>query len=100
MIIRVRMGIKEPTSKFQEIINQLFAYVNQKQLPKHIKIRLVAYYYHRFRKNYFREKTIMLTLSGNEISNFTILYIFPLMINISIFQNIYVKKLHLNHAIA
>lgn len=84
MIIRVRMGIKEPTSKFQEIINQLFAYVNQKQLPKHIKIRLVAYYYHRFRKNYFREKTIMLTLSGNEISNFTILYIFPLMINISI----------------
>lgn len=100
MIIRVRMGIKEPTSKFQEIINQLFAYVNQKQLPKHIKIRLVAYYYHRFRKNYFREKTIMLTLSGNEISNFTILYIFPLMINISIFQNIYVKKLPLNHAIA
>lgn len=69
MIIRVRMGIKESTSKFQEIINQLFAYVNQKQLPKHIKIRLEAYYYHRFRKNYFREKTIMLTLSGNDIFN-------------------------------
>lgn len=76
MIIRIRMGMKESTSKFQEIINQLLAYVNKKQLPKHIKIRLVAYYYHRFRKNYFREKTIMLTISGNEISNFTILYIF------------------------
>lgn len=76
MIIRVRMAIKEPMSKFQEIINQVLAYVNQKQLPKHIKIRLIAYYYHRFRKNYFREKTIMLTLSGNEIFNFKIPYIF------------------------
>lgn len=92
MIIRVRMAIKEPISKFQEIINQVLAYVNQKQLPKHIKIRLVAYYYHRFRKNYFREKTIMLTLSGNEISNIKIPYIFLPMINISIFDLEYLRQ--------
>lgn len=92
MIIRVRMAIKEPMSKFQEIINQVLAYVNQKQLPKHIKIRLIAYYYHRFRKNYFREKTIMLTLSGNEIFNFKIPYIFLPVINISIFDLEYLRQ--------
>ncbi|XP_061931564.1 potassium/sodium hyperpolarization-activated cyclic nucleotide-gated channel 2 [Apis cerana] len=88
MIIRVRMGIKEPTSKFQEIINQLFAYVNQKQLPKHIKIRLVAYYYHRFRKNYFREKTIMLTLSEHLRQEIALESCHRLVENVSMFRNV------------
>ncbi|XP_031774299.1 potassium/sodium hyperpolarization-activated cyclic nucleotide-gated channel 1-like [Apis florea] len=88
MIIRVRMAIKEPISKFQEIINQVLAYVNQKQLPKHIKIRLVAYYYHRFRKNYFREKTIMLTLSEYLRQEIALESCHRLVENVSMFKNL------------
>ncbi|KAG9434111.1 potassium/sodium hyperpolarization-activated cyclic nucleotide-gated channel 1-like [Apis mellifera carnica] len=88
MIIRIRMGMKESTSKFQEIINQLLAYVNQKQLPKHIKIRLVAYYYHRFRKNYFREKTIMLTISEHLRQEIALESCHRLVENVSMFRNL------------
>lgn len=72
MLIQIKAGKQASESKFQEIINQLCAYTSQKQLPKHMKIRLLAYYYYRFRNSYFREKSILSNLSG--ISN--IIYYF------------------------
>ncbi|KAK1132864.1 hypothetical protein K0M31_014232 [Melipona bicolor] len=56
-------GRKASKLKFQEIINQLGAYTCQKQLPTHMKIRLLAYYYYRFRNSYFREKHILSKLT-------------------------------------
>lgn len=47
------------------MMNQLSAYARQKQLPPHIKQRLEAYYFYRFRNSYFREKKILSILSGN-----------------------------------
>lgn len=45
-------------------MNQVIAYTIQKQLPAHMKNRLLAYYYYRFRNSYFREKLILQNLSG------------------------------------
>ena len=64
MLIQITAGRKASKLKFQEIINQLSAYTCQKQLPTHMKIRLLAYYYYRFRNSYFREKNILSKLSG------------------------------------
>ncbi|CAD1469821.1 unnamed protein product, partial [Heterotrigona itama] len=63
MLIQIKAGRKASKLKFQEIINQLSAYTCQKQLPAHMKTRLLAYYYYRFRNSYFREKNILYNLS-------------------------------------
>ncbi|XP_043521058.1 potassium/sodium hyperpolarization-activated cyclic nucleotide-gated channel 1-like [Frieseomelitta varia] len=63
MLIQIKAGRMASKLKFQEIINQLGAYTCQKQLPAHMKIRLLAYYYCRFRNSYFREKNILSQLS-------------------------------------
>ncbi|XP_046737174.1 potassium/sodium hyperpolarization-activated cyclic nucleotide-gated channel 1-like [Diprion similis] len=52
-------------TKYEEIMNQLRAYMRQKQLPEYMKRRLLAYYYYRFVKNFYREKEISASLSDN-----------------------------------
>ncbi|XP_015439732.1 PREDICTED: LOW QUALITY PROTEIN: potassium/sodium hyperpolarization-activated cyclic nucleotide-gated channel 4-like [Dufourea novaeangliae] len=64
MLIQIKAGAKQSKSKFHEIMNQVIAYTIQKQLPPHMKNRLLTYYQHRFRYSYFREKTILVNLSG------------------------------------
>lgn len=70
MFLRVRSKSTESETKFQEIINELKAYIRQKQLVPHMKKRLLAYYHYRFKNSYFREKQILSNLSGeNNTSN-------------------------------
>lgn len=70
MLIHIKEGRKASKSKFQEIINQVSAYTRKKQLPLHMKRRLLHYYYYRFRNSYFREKLILSNLSGAFRSSF------------------------------
>lgn len=52
-------------TKFLVIMNQVVAYARHKQLPLHMKNRLLAYYQYRFRNSYFHEKSLLANLSGN-----------------------------------
>nr|XP_033339699.1 potassium/sodium hyperpolarization-activated cyclic nucleotide-gated channel 3-like [Megalopta genalis] len=63
MLIQIKALASQSKSKFHEIINQVIAYTIQKQLPTHMKNRLLNYYRHRFRYSYFREKSILVNLS-------------------------------------
>lgn len=64
MFIRMRLGKKASESKYHELMDQLKAYTVQKQLLPHMKKRLLAYYYYRFKNTYFREKRILSDLTG------------------------------------
>ncbi|KAI4454783.1 i[[h]] channel isoform e [Holotrichia oblita] len=50
-------------SKYEELMRQLYHYLKFKRMPLHIHLRLQMYYEYRFRKRYFREQSIMATLS-------------------------------------
>ncbi|KAI4467535.1 i[[h]] channel isoform e [Holotrichia oblita] len=50
-------------SKYEELMRQLYHYLKFKRMPLHIHMRLQMYYEYRFRKRYFREQSIMATLS-------------------------------------
>ncbi|XP_076289994.1 potassium/sodium hyperpolarization-activated cyclic nucleotide-gated channel 1 [Lasioglossum baleicum] len=63
MVIQIKALARQSKSKFHEIMNQVIAYTIQKQLPTHMKNRLLNYYRHRFRYSYFREKSILMNLS-------------------------------------
>ncbi|XP_078038495.1 potassium/sodium hyperpolarization-activated cyclic nucleotide-gated channel 1 [Augochlora pura] len=63
MLIQIKALASQSKSKFHEIINQVIAYTIQKQLPTHMKNRLLNYYRHRFRYSYFHEKSILVNLS-------------------------------------
>ncbi|CAK9822346.1 Potassium/sodium hyperpolarization-activated cyclic nucleotide-gated channel 4 [Anthophora retusa] len=86
MLIQIKAGRKESKSKFQEIINQVSAYTRQKQLPKHMKIRLMAYYYYRFRNSYFREKSILGNLSEQLRQEIALQSSHRLIENVAIFK--------------
>ncbi|OAD60868.1 Potassium/sodium hyperpolarization-activated cyclic nucleotide-gated channel 4 [Eufriesea mexicana] len=86
MLIQIKAGRKASKAKFQEIINQLSAYTRQKQLPKHMRIRLVAYYYYRFRNSYFREKSILRNLSEKLRQEIAFQSSHRLVENVSIFK--------------
>lgn len=65
MILRMKSQKYMAETKYEEIINQLHAYMRQKQLPEYMKRRLLTYYYYRFLKSFYREKEISSTLSGS-----------------------------------
>jgi hypothetical protein len=67
LVIFVRTLSAKKTSelKYQELMQQLKSYSEQKQLLPHMKDRLLEYYYHRFRNSYFREERILAELTGN-----------------------------------
>ncbi|XP_017789769.1 PREDICTED: potassium/sodium hyperpolarization-activated cyclic nucleotide-gated channel 3-like, partial [Habropoda laboriosa] len=88
MLIQIKAGRKESKSKFQEIINQVSAYTRQKQLPKHMRIRLVAYYYYRFRNSYFREKSIQGNLSEQLRQEIALQSSHRLVENVAIFKTL------------
>ncbi|XP_020280033.1 potassium/sodium hyperpolarization-activated cyclic nucleotide-gated channel 4-like [Pseudomyrmex gracilis] len=49
--------------QYEEIINQVQAYVKHKNLLPHIRERILAYYHYRFRGSYFRTKRILSDLT-------------------------------------
>ncbi|XP_053985509.1 potassium/sodium hyperpolarization-activated cyclic nucleotide-gated channel 2-like [Hylaeus volcanicus] len=88
MIIQIKAGTKASTSKFQEIMNQLKAYTRQKQLPLHMKNRLLAYYQYRFRNSYFREKWLLSNLSEALRQEIALQSSHRLIENVAIFKNL------------
>lgn len=50
-------------SKYEELMRQLYHFLKFRRMPLHIHLRLQMYYEYRFRKRYFREQSIMATLS-------------------------------------
>ncbi|XP_050487368.1 potassium/sodium hyperpolarization-activated cyclic nucleotide-gated channel 1-like [Bombus huntii] len=88
MLIQIKAGKQASESKFQEIINQLCAYTSQKQLPKHMKIRLLAYYYYRFRNSYFHEKSILSNLSEQLRQEIALQSSHRLVQNVAIFKDL------------
>lgn len=63
-ILNVLNTIHAPRTKYFEIMNQLDAYMNKKQLPLHLQTRLKFFYKTRFRRFYYREDEILAFLSG------------------------------------
>ncbi|XP_076235072.1 potassium/sodium hyperpolarization-activated cyclic nucleotide-gated channel 1 [Calliopsis andreniformis] len=88
MLIQVKEGREESKTKFQEIINQVTAYTRQKQLPKHMKKRLLDYYYYRFRNSYFREKLILSNISEQLRHDIALQSSHRLVQNVAIFKTL------------
>ncbi|GJQ77000.1 hypothetical protein Trydic_g15195 [Trypoxylus dichotomus] len=63
VILQLSMTYKMSESMYDEMIYQLFQYTKAKKLPTRLRIRLQLYYEARFREKYFREHTILSTLS-------------------------------------
>ncbi|XP_076392816.1 potassium/sodium hyperpolarization-activated cyclic nucleotide-gated channel 4 [Megachile rotundata] len=88
MLIHIKASRRASKSKFQEIMNQVIAYTIQKQLPAHMKNRLQAYYYYRFRNSYFREKLILQNLSEQLRQEIALQSCHRLVENVAIFQTL------------
>ncbi|GJQ76306.1 hypothetical protein Trydic_g2033 [Trypoxylus dichotomus] len=54
-------------SKYEELMRQIYHYLRFKKMPMYINLRLQMYYEYRYQKRYFREQSIMLTLSEHLI---------------------------------
>ncbi|XP_034177734.1 potassium/sodium hyperpolarization-activated cyclic nucleotide-gated channel 1 isoform X2 [Osmia lignaria lignaria] len=88
MLVHIKAGRRASKSKFQEIMNQVIAYTIQKQLPSHMKNRLLAYYYYRFRNSYFREKLILQNLSEQLRQEIALQSCHRLVENVAIFKTL------------
>lgn len=63
-ILNIMNTIHAPRTKFYEIMNQLEAYMQKKQLPIHLQKRLKFFYRMKFQNFYYREDEIFGILSG------------------------------------
>ncbi|XP_032682375.1 potassium/sodium hyperpolarization-activated cyclic nucleotide-gated channel 1-like [Odontomachus brunneus] len=88
MFLRVTSERTESETKFQEIINEVKAYTRQKQLVPHMKKRLLAYYYYRFKNSYFREKQILSNLSETLREEIALESCRRLIENVAIFKSL------------
>ncbi|XP_015589234.1 potassium/sodium hyperpolarization-activated cyclic nucleotide-gated channel 1 [Cephus cinctus] len=88
IFLQIKSNSQEPEAKFQEIINQLSAYIWQKQLPPYMKKRLLLYYRFRFRKSYFRERMILSSLPDQLRQEIVLYSCQRLVENVAIFQNL------------
>lgn len=50
-------------SKYEELMRQIYHYLRSKKMPLHTNLRLQMYYEYRYQKRYFREQSILSTLS-------------------------------------
>ncbi|XP_019888241.1 potassium/sodium hyperpolarization-activated cyclic nucleotide-gated channel 2 [Ooceraea biroi] len=88
MFLRMRAAKKTSESKYQELVDQLKAYTIQKQLLPHMKKRLLAYYYYRFKNSYFREKRILADLTEPLREETALHSCRRLIENVAIFKNL------------
>lgn len=63
-ILNIVNIIHASRTKYFEVMNQLDAYMQKKQFPKHLQTRLKFFYMKKFRRTYFREEEILGILSG------------------------------------
>ncbi|KAL6256090.1 hypothetical protein P5V15_013325 [Pogonomyrmex californicus] len=88
MFLRIKAERKASESKFQELIDQVKAYTRQKQLLPHMKKRLLAYYYYRFKTTYFRDKRILSDLTEPLREEIALQSFRRLIENVIIFKNL------------
>lgn len=63
-IIRMKL---EPETKYDEFITQLHDYNRHNQLPANVQSRMHMFYEYRYQRTYFKEDSIMDTLSGKRV---------------------------------
>lgn len=61
--MEIMKGKTSATHKYVEMERQLKDYMRHKQLPMHMRSRILIYYEFRFQKSYFRENEILDTIS-------------------------------------
>lgn len=88
MFLRMKAKRKGSELKFQELIDQVKAYMRQKQLLPHMKKRLLAYYHYRFKKTYFRSKRILSELTEPLRDEIAVEACRRLIDNVLIFKNL------------
>ncbi|XP_014217251.1 potassium/sodium hyperpolarization-activated cyclic nucleotide-gated channel 1-like [Copidosoma floridanum] len=88
MLLQIVAERKASASKYEQIVNQLSAFVRQKQLPPYMKQRLLAYYHYRFRDSYFRENKILSNLSASLREEVILHSCRRLVENVEIFQDL------------
>lgn len=75
-------------NKYEEIMYQLSMYMVNKELPQELRTRLLLYYKHRFQMRYFREASILSTLSEHQRSELFLYSCKELIDNAKLFQGI------------
>lgn len=61
--MEIMKGKTSAAHKYVEMERQLKDYMRHKQLPMHMRSRILIYYEFRFQKSYFRENEILDTIS-------------------------------------
>lgn len=75
-------------NKYEEIMYQLNMYMVNKELPHELRTRLLVYYKHRFQMRYFRETSILSTLSEHQRSELFVFSCKELIDSAKLFQGI------------
>lgn len=68
VIFEMVRSARASENKYEEIIYQLNMYMVNKELPHELRQRLIMYYKNRFQMRYFREASILATLSEHQRS--------------------------------
>lgn len=70
--MEIMKGKTSAAHKYVEMERQLKDYMRHKQLPMHMRSRILIYYEFRFQKSYFRENEILNTISEQlrQVSHF------------------------------
>ncbi|KAG5896418.1 hypothetical protein JTB14_022500 [Gonioctena quinquepunctata] len=63
MIMEINTGKTSSAHKYDSMERQLKEYMRHKQLPTHMRTRILTYYEFKFQKRYFRETEILATIS-------------------------------------
>ncbi|XP_076166253.1 potassium/sodium hyperpolarization-activated cyclic nucleotide-gated channel 1 [Ptiloglossa arizonensis] len=88
ILIQIKAGRMASKTKFLVIMNQVVAYARHKQLPLHMKNRLLAYYQYRFRNSYFHEKSLLANLSESLRQEIALQSSHRLVKNVAIFNTL------------
>lgn len=72
MIMEINRGRTSSAHKYDEMEKQLKEYMQHKQLPAHMKSKILTYYEFKYQKRYFRENEILATISEQlrQVSSF------------------------------
>ena len=64
IILQSYQSNNSPATKYLQIMNHLQHYMVYKELPKELRLKIIASYEHGYHRRYFKELSILHTLSG------------------------------------